>query len=322
MANQTCVKGKGCISAKIIADSVAFNSGKRIATFEIEYPRFVHSEFMTHRLFSRNCASSRAIPVKNIIEQVLNNPAMPIFWGKNQSGMQAIEECDNEVRYEHRIYDTLKREDFWKYIAKEISEFAEYFSEAGYHKQIVNRILEPFQVMKTVVTATEFDNFFYLRCHKDAQPEIQELARCMYECYKNNQPEILYEDEWHTPYVEHFRDESNILWYGDITNPLTLHKARVISSSCCAQTSYRKTDDSFEKAINIFTKLIESKPAHASPVEHQATPITLDWEDGVTHMDRQGNFWSGNFKQWIQFRQLIPNNACWNYENTLDKNIV
>ncbi len=325
LSDQIYVKGKGCISAKIIADSVAFNSGKRIITFEIEYPRFIHSEFMTHRLFSRNCASSRAIPVKNIIEQIRNNPAMPIFWGKNQSGMQAIEECNNliEMSFGDRIIDEETREDFWKRLAEIIGDYAQNFANAGYHKQIVNRLLEPFQIMKTVVTATEFDNFFYLRSHKDAQPEIQELSNCMYECYKNSQPKVLYRGDWHTPYVNHYKDENGILCYGNVKDtPLTFEQARIISSSCCAQTSYRKTDDTYEKAVNLFDRLINSKPVHGSPVEHSATPITLDWEEGVTHVDRQGNFWSGNFKGWIQFRQLIPNNTCWNYENTLDNNIV
>ncbi len=106
-------------------------------------------------------------------------------------------------------------------------------------------------------------------------------------------------------------------------NNLPIAYAKIISASCCAQVSYRKSDDSYEKALVIFDKLINSKPCHASPVEHQATPIfeqRKGWNDGITHVDRKGNYWSGNFQGWIQFRQLIPNNACWNYEETLDNN--
>lgn len=281
-------------------------------------------EFMTHRLFSRNCASSRAIPVKEILKQIRNNPAMPIFWGKNQPGMQAIEEHCVNIIYEtdYGEVQELTREDLWKNIAKSVSRFAETFSAAGYHKQIVNRILEPFQIMKTVITATEFDNFFYLRCHKDAQPEIQELAKCMYECYKISKPEILYRGDWHTPYVKHSRVDEYFLYYGD-NQELSFEQARIISASCCAQTSYRKNDESYEKALKIYDKLITSIPPHSGPFEHQATPIfeqRKGWNDGVTHVDRNGNYWSGNFQGWIQFRQLIPNNACWNYEETLDNN--
>lgn len=152
MTNQTCVKGKGCISAKIIADSVAFNSGKRIITFEIEYPRFILAELAQHRVFSKSSSSSRAQPIKNVIEQILNNPSMPLFWGKNQSGMQAIEEIENYDKFGQGEYQ-------WLGAMTHAIERAKTLSEQGYHKQIVNRILEPFQVMKTVITATEFDNF-------------------------------------------------------------------------------------------------------------------------------------------------------------------
>ena len=114
----------------------------------------------------------------------------------------------------------------------------------------------------------------------------------------------------------------------------TLKNALAISSSCCAQVSYRKLDDRLEKAEEVYARLIESEPVHASPFEHQATPmgesgefwdkdgdysVNLQcdpdtWEDGITAVDRNGNFWSGNFKGWIQHRQLIKNNACWDYK--------
>ena len=89
------VKGKGNIVARIVADSIN-NSGNRITTFELEYHRFIHSELMTHRLFSRNAMSSRAVPVSKMIEQVRNSPATPIHWGKNQAGMQAADVLDGE----------------------------------------------------------------------------------------------------------------------------------------------------------------------------------------------------------------------------------
>lgn len=329
------VQGKGCILAKIVADSIS-EQGQRITTFEIEYPRFILAELNTHRLFSRNSMSSRAVPISKMIEQVRDNPAMPIHWGKNQAGMQAKEECITPVK--DNIGNVFHVEDWWKLSAEESADAAELMSEAGYHKQIVNRLLEPFQVMKTVVTATGFDNFFYLRCHADAQPEIKELANCMYECYTKSKPEVLFSGEWHTPYVEHKCGGNKRITYCVDGVEVSLEDALKTSSSCCAQVSYRLLDNSIEKAIMIYDKLVESKPAHASPFEHQATPMkfttehgysayrlgfplescnqdTFSWEKGVTHCDRNGMMWSGNLMGWIQFRQTLDNHTCWKYNS-------
>lgn len=155
------------ISAKIVADSIS-PAGGRLVTMELCYPRFIHSEFLTHRMFSRNASSSRAIPVEKMLQQVQENPAMPVHWGKNQPGMQAREE----------IFPNTGK-DLWKIYAKQTAKNAEELNLIGYHKQVVNRLLEPFQYIKVIVTATEWDNFFKLRLHEDAQPEMYELARCM-----------------------------------------------------------------------------------------------------------------------------------------------
>lgn len=294
------VDGQGCIKATVVADSIA--RGQRITTFELEYPRFFHCELMTHRVFSRNAMSSRAVPIEKMIEQVRNNPATPVYWGINKAGMQAKEQHP-------RPEECLSK---WEYAAIVASEQAEKLNKLGLHKQIVNRLLEPFQIMKTVVTSTEWDNFFYLRCHEDAQPEFRELATCMKEAADNSTPEELGYGEWHTPYVSHARAGGELLY--TIQNGffiLTLEEAKKVSASCCAQVSYRLLDDSLEKAINIYNRLVESKPVHASPFEHQAAPMIrpqhhpLGWDAGTTHEDRLGNRWSGNFKGWIQHRQLI-----------------
>ena len=307
------VTGKGGISATIIADSVSSVNGKRITTYELEYPRFIHAEFMTHRLFSRNAASSRAIPVEKVIEQVENNPAMPIQWGKNEKGMQAKEEL--------HWTDKGEAQEEWLIAVQQASLSAHELSAFNAHKQIVNRILEPYQFIKVVCSATEFDNFFWLRCHSDAQPEIKELADCMYKAYAENTPEELQPGEWHTPYVSHMNDtEGNLQYYIDKngeTVTLTLEEALQVSSSCCAQVSYRVLDQSLDKAKKIYKMLVESKPVHASPFEHAATPIEnkLDWWEtrGTTHIDKHENVWSGNFNSWIQHRQLIEDNTCWEY---------
>jgi hypothetical protein len=321
------------ISAKIIADSIS-PAGVRITTFELEYPRFIHAEFMTHRMFSRNAASSRAIPVNRAIELIRENIARPIHWGKNQPGMSAKEEHNALIHIPSSITTTgdWTRELCWWRAGEAAIQHAEAFNAAGYHKQIVNRLLEPFTHIKVVCTATEFNNFWWLRNHPDAQPEIQELARVMLAEFNKSEPLELCQGDWHVPYYEH----------GDWTptgsdfdegpqrdiHGRTLQEAIAISASCCAQVSYRKLDDSLEKAQDIYKRLVESEPVHASPFEHQATPMheyhfrededvllyinpeneTLDSE-GITHFDRYGKAWSGNFRGWIQNRQLIPNNV-------------
>lgn len=327
------VEGKGGISATIIADSIANN--KRITTFELEYPRFIHSEFMTHRLFSRNAASSRAIPTNKLIDLVDKNPAMPIHWGKNQPGMKADEECSNEIVIHGQSYT---REEMWGLAAEKSSWFAQEFNDFGYHKQIVNRILEPYQFIKVVCTATEFDNFFWLRCHKDAQPEIRELADCMYNAMQQNTAFIqeLDHGEWHVPYVDYTKTLGYTIPVGDDYEngriDLTLDEALRVSSSCCAQVSYRVLDNSIEKAEKIYHMLVTSEPIHASPFEHQATPIPthearIEWDTaythalgtpskGITHYDRYGNAWSGNLCGWVQHRQLIPNNTFYNHKES------
>lgn len=286
------------IKVSIIADSIS-PSDIRLTTFELEYPRFIHSELMTHRMFSRNAASSRAIPVKTMIQLINSNPAKPIHWGQNQSGMVANEELKEPYLSEVKS--------LWDKARENTCNIAIEMSERGAHKQIVNRILEPFQIIKTVLTATEFSNFFYLRTHKDAQPEIRKLASLMLEAYLNSSPVLLDSKKWHTPYY------GKGYWSEDQEN--TLEEALAISASCCAQVSYRKLDDSLDKAKDIFKRLVETKPVHASPFEHQATPMDEShfsckpeqWsEKGITHMTSDKNLWSGNLRGWIQYRQLIP----------------
>jgi Thymidylate synthase complementing protein len=323
------------ITAKIIADSIS-PSGKRITTYELEYPRFIHAEFMTHRLFSRNAASSRAIPVSRAIELILADTAMPIHWGKNQPGMSAKEECNELVHARLPSLEDrgLLREQAWNFARDCAITIAEQFNKAGYHKQIVNRLLEPFTHIKVVCTATEYDNFFWLRRHPDAQPEIRELADQMWQAREASVPAQLDSGDWHVPYYKTgqwvraiIKDGKNqVVDCEQDCNFVSLQEALAISSSCCAQVSYRKLDDSLEKAQDIFKRLVESKPVHASPFEHQATPFkapnqrevlrNCDKEQylGATHIDMLGNYWSGNFCGWTQHRQLIDNNTCWSYD--------
>lgn len=290
------------ISAKIVKDSVASN-GKRLTTFELEYPRFIHSELLTHRMLSRNAASSRAIPVITMLKNIWNNPASPIHWGYNQSGMQA------ETQLSGTSLKVVKG--LWKFSGRVACVFAWCMMKMNAHKQIVNRIVEPWSHIKVVASATEWDNFFHLRNHPDAQPEIHELARLMWEEYKNSIPTPLGIGEWHLPYIgdEYFivNDENRIkfdeMMGGDYLKKIsiTLSEAKKLSASLCAQVSYRKYDDSIDKALKIYDRLVSSVPVHASPFEHQATPT----EHNITK--------SGNFIGWTQFRQTIKGNVCKKY---------
>lgn len=330
------------ITAKVIQDSIY--KGKRITSFELEYPRIVHAEFLTHRLFSRNSASSRAIPIETMIKTIEDNPAMPIHWGKNQPGMKAKEELSS-IRKK-------AAKKVWLLAAKTAIKLSRAMNRLGVHKQIANRLTEPYQHMKVVLTATELSNWFWLRDHVDAQPEIAELARQMQIALDNSTPMEIFEDEWHLPYITRTRNASGKLeYFTDDGVAIGLVDAKAISASCCAQVSYRKLDDSLEKAHKIFTQLIESEPCHASPVEHQATPIVKHkretfedkqipiprshinevqrydnytmkkilnspyspntWEEGITHVNKNHELCSGNFVGWIQHRQLIKNNTRW-----------
>jgi thymidylate synthase ThyX len=292
------------IKANVVQDSISLD-GVRLTTFELEYPRFIHAEFMTHRQFSRNCASSRAIPLSKMHEQIETNMATPVYWGVNEPGMQASRELEG--------LDLGAVRELWHEAGLDSVRWSQSLGHYKVHKQIANRVTEPFQMMKTVVTATEWDNWFWLRNHKDAQPEIAKLAKCMIWQQSASRPIALRPGEWHVPYVKRTVLNGQLYYWDSNELPLDAHSAKIISASCCAQVSYRTTDDTLDKAKLIFDKLINSEPCHASPVEHQATPMTSlraqNWPDGLTHKQRDGTCWSGNFRGWIQHRQLIPNHS-------------
>lgn len=302
------------ITAKVIADSVS-EAGHRMTTMEIEYPRFILAELNTHRMLSKNSASSRAIPVKSMQEHIKQFPAVPVYWGKNQAGMQAKEEVTGPDKSE-AIY-------IWNKAKEDALHWAESLAtRIGLHKQIANRITEPWMTMKTVISGTEWRNFWWLRAHEDAQPEIHKLAVVMLDAYNKSTPQLLQPGEWHVPYVRTDRSLVNneLLYYDANGDDLSAEQARIISASCCAQVSYRKNDDTLEKAQKIFDQLIHSQPCHASPVEHQATPMcesnweVLDpeyWEPGITHMSANMDLWSGNLRGWVQHRKLITDEAKW-----------
>lgn len=298
------------ITAKIIADSIA--NDIRITTMELEFPRFILPQFNTHRMFSRNAASSRAIPVTRNIEAVQSNPAMPIHWGKNQAGMQAKEEWSGKLFVpamgQQGSYESSDPAEYWRYAAYDSTRWATRYMEAELHKQIVNRLLEPFLHTKVIVTSTEWDNFFKLRLHDDAQPEIQELARQMKKALDNSQPYGLLSRGWHLPYVSF--DER-------YDKQLMVEDAIKCSVARCARVSYNNHDGSspdIAKDLELYDKLL--KAGHMSPTEHQATPMKYPvlapspnlWavlDKGYTHMSSDKNMWSNNFRGWVQHRAMI-----------------
>lgn len=305
------------ISAKVIAHSKSAVNEKEIITFELEFPRIILAEFNTHNALSKNSSSSRAIPVSKMLEQVRTSPAMPVRFGKANKGMQDAGE------HKELIGAGYTPEEWWRLAALSASKFAEAYDEAGYAKQICNRLIEPFQQMKVVMTATELNNFIWLRDHPAADPTIEALAKAIKKAKEESYPIVLEPGTWHTPYY------GDGYWDSDCRD--NLQNALAISSSCCAQVSFRSLDDTLEKAHGVVEKLNlkgeqPNEPVHASPTEHQATPIAeledewgislinhpgfaKSWQEGVTHVDREGNFWSGNLCGWIQHRQLIPNNV-------------
>lgn len=274
--------------ARVVEDSVS-SSGKRITTLQIKFPRFCLPEFNTHRVFSRNFSSSRAIPTKKLLEQVRTDPAMPVHWGKNQPGMQASEELGDLQKRAMR--------ETWIAAAHEAANRAELMAQIGAHKQIVNRIIEPFMWATGIVTSTEWANWDELRRHEDAQPEIYQLACRIHEAMAESTPRVLAPGEWHLPYVsQEERDDEKLQGL-----------LQQISAARCCRVSYLKHDGtvpSVDDDLALFQRLAGATPLHASPLEHQATPDVIvpdsgnqmaHWKDATAH---------GNFQGWIQYRKL------------------
>jgi len=276
------------INVKIIADSIAPNNC-RLITMQWTYPRFIHSEIMTHRKLSKNSASSRAIPLKKMIERVQKNPVFPIHWGKNQKGMQASEELELEQK--------LNAAEQWMAARDAAIIKAIELEHIGIHKQIGNRLLEPWMWITIIVSATNFENLFALRCHPAAEPHFQNLAYKVRNEIDNSKPTNLNWGEWHLPLygvnggmpADYLEDNA-----GEYLKPAQ------ISAGRCARVSYLTHDGKrdIKEDIRLYEQLSNSVPLHASPFEHPAKAVDpnnnkLDW----------GNFDPG----WFQFRKMHDN---------------
>ena len=320
------------IKSEIICDSLN-PKGRRLTTYILEYPRYIHSEIMTHRVFSKNSASSRAIPIEKFIQQIKDNPAMPEHWGKNQSGMRANEELDNVDKTEdwylfssdddaeiEKVTKLEKAKRLWLLARNAAIGFAEELNRIGLHKQIANRILEPWFHMRIILSGTEFENFFALRAHKDAHPDLQKLAYLMLEQYNTSQPNKFKAGAWHIPFGDKMdEDRINKLAaskYKEDTNNGVVdsyeHVDKIISNiqikiavARCARISYYNYEgkDDYEADIKLCDRLFANTPKHLSPTEHVAQSMESDE-------------WCGNFRGFKQFRKMFQD------ENLSDSRVV
>jgi thymidylate synthase ThyX len=292
------------IEAKIILDSIN-PAGKRLTTWLLTYPRFIHSEFMTHRIFSRNAASSRAIPISKQMDQVFRNHATFEFWGKNQKGMQAMEELDED--------DKAHIKEIWKAASMSATDWARTLDLQGAHKQIANRVLEPFVHMTVLATATDHSNFFKLRAHPAAQPEFQVLAYRMLSEYIRSQPQQLQWGEWHLPGVDL-----------DAADAFSIEQKLKLCVALACRASYSAFEEplAFDDANRIHDRGVEF--GHWSPFEHPAQAISPD--DDATMGAFRCYPWS-NFdflagspmglcpSGWGQYRKLFPSECARGFSN-------
>jgi hypothetical protein len=287
----------------ILASAIPqFPNIPKLFTLRMRYPRIIHSEIMTHRVFSRNARSSRAVPVNTMINEVKSNPFIPWHWGANQKGMQAGAPLDTD--------SAERAKSMWLASSATACYQAQQMMELGLHKQLCNRLLEPFSYIDTLITATDWANFIWLRDHKDAEPHLQDLARLVKQALEETHVQNLqYASAWHLPYVSQEEIISQIIpWLVDndtivSSSPdLLLQRSMItaakISAARCARISYRPFDgnDTYERELERYALLVGSDRAHASPMEHQAVPSLNPPPDKQS-----------NLRHWIQFRKLIPN---------------
>ena len=261
------------IDVRIIADSIN-QSECRLTTFHLRYPRFILSQVMTHRVFSRSAASSRAIPVATQIRSIRADPAMPVEWSQNGRGMSPKSVLGEDL--------ALVANDVYRQALDRMLGYCEDLAKLGVHKQYANRLLEPFAHIDVVLSATDFKNFFALRLAHDAQNEIRILAEKMLDVLTESTPSFLMPEEWHLPYV--LPEEES----------LSLDIRRKISAARCARVSYKAFNSDLPSSVEDDIKLCNSliKDVHASPFEHVAMALA-------------GPYRIANYRGWLQYRLLL-----------------
>lgn len=279
------------ISSKIIADSVN-PEGVRLTSWILTYPRFIHSEFMTHRCFSRNAASSRAIPFDKVMTSVMENPAMPEYWGAEKKGMQSGDQLDG--------FDIERCKEIWVDVRREAVCAAQRLAARGLHKSLCNRLIEPWCHMTVLATATHqgLANFFGLRAHPAAQPEFQVLAYGMLGQYLKASPVALNWNDWHIP---DFRPGGQLMMDGN-NESMTAVK---VATARCARLSYLTFEGQIDmtKDLELHDRLAES--GHWSPFEHCARAVEPVYGEPSSH---PSNFDVGYQMEgcgWVQYRKTF-----------------
>lgn len=283
------------IEAKVIAKSVAPN-GQVITTFQATHHRYILSELNTHRVFSRNSASSRAIPVEKQVKKVLENPAMPLYYAYNQAGMQAFSPMT--ISDETACRDIiLELRDHAAEAARKLANVGPLVDgkPSGLHKQWANRYLEPWMWHTVIITSTEWDNFYKQRKSALAMPEINDLAIAMYYADSKAAAKPLDYGEWHLPYIT---DEDRVYF--------PLEVLLKISAARCARVSYLTQEGTRDvyADLKLWERLTTSQPPHWSPLEHVATPFK----------PRKIRRWIkplGNFDHWAQLRHNVYNGGLY-----------
>lgn len=270
-------------AAKILKDSIT-NDGARLTTFEVTIPRIVLAEFNTHRMLSRNSASSRAIPVAKRIQTVKEDPFIPEAFGRNKKGMQAGGLLDEDANAKARA--------LWLDGRDEAIRIAEGLASLEVHKQLANRVLEPYLWHTIVVSATEWDNWDALRCHEAAQPEIRKPAETMRELRLSNVPKVLRFGQWHLPYVED--DEADELLR---VNGFSSNELAYISAGRCARVSVKTFDGTTDPRADLDLAIRLRSAGHMSPLEHPAQAYALE----------HAHEFMGNFRGWKQLRKTVRN---------------
>lgn len=285
--------------AEIIAAS-RNTHGQRLTTFLITFPRYILAEVNTHRMLSRNTASSRAIPFKKMLKMVEQNMFIPLKFQKDHSGMQGTE------YFEGADADFMAMD--WKTRGLKACMSAEELHDRGLTKQLCNRIIEPFAWCTQLISGTEWENFFALRASPHAEIHMAHLAELMLEAYNNAKVYQLQPGDWHIPF-------GDVL---DFTTGISIRDGLKICTARCAQTSYTLLGDDekpmdYPKLIALHDRLISAK--HMSPTEHCAramddyeyetykrqTPADGDLTDPIVEYG-----WCKNYRGFIQYRQLIP----------------
>ena len=284
------------ITAQIIADSIS-PKGCRLTSFILRFPRIVLAELNTHRAFSRNSASSRAIPFETMLERAKNDPFIPIRFQKDHKGMQGVEYFEG-AEHEQCVRDWLK--------ARDAAVEAAMGFALPVTKQLRNRLLEPFQWHTVIVTATDFENFFALRAHKDAEIHIERLAYQMLEAYNASKPKELAVGEWHIPFGDRMDNArlNELCQRSDGIAECQLFPVK-IAIARCARISYTNFEgkDDYAADIKLCDRLFGSVPRHLSPTEHVAQCMNDDSP-------------YANFRGWKQYRLTFKD------ENLRDSRVV